>query len=91
MEKRVKVLISENGAEFMQEYGTELEQAGMAVTYTERDGRQLLDHIESDHPDIVLADLFMPRLDGIGVMKACADKKDAPRFIILSQLHQPGH
>ena len=89
MEKRVKVLISENGAEFMQEYGTELEQAGMAVTYTERDGRQLLDHIESDHPDIVLADLFMPRLDGIGVMKACADKKDAPRFIILSNFTSP--
>ena len=75
----------------MQEYGTELEQAGMAVTYTERDGRQLLDHIESDHPDIVLADLFMPRLDGIGVMTACADKEGRSAVHHSLQLHQPGH
>ena len=78
MEKRLKVLISENGADFVREYVPALEEAGMTVVCTERDGRSLLERIEAEHPDVVLADLFMPRLDGIGVMKACAGKKDMP-------------
>lgn len=89
MEKRLKVLISENSAEFMQEYVPVLEEAGMAVSCTERDGRILLEKIESEHPDVVLADLFMPRLDGIGVMKACAGKQNAPAFLILSSFTSP--
>ena len=55
MEKRIKVLISENGADFMQEYVPVLEEAGMTVVCTERDGRTLLGKIESEHPDVVLA------------------------------------
>ena len=89
MEKRLKVLISENSGEFMQDYVPALEEAGMTVICTERDGRVLLDKIESERPDVVLADLFMPRLDGIGVMKACAAKKDVPVFLILSNFTSP--
>ena len=61
----------------------------MTVVCTERDGRSLLERIEAEHPDVVLADLFMPRLDGIGVMKACAGKKDMPAFVILSNFTSP--
>ena len=89
MEKRIKVLISENGADFMQEYVPVLEEAGMTVVCTERDGRTLLGKIESEHPDVVLADLFMPRLDGIGVMKSFEGRKDAPLFVILSNFTSP--
>ena len=89
MEKRLKVLISENSGEFMQDYVPALEEAGMTVICTERDGRVLLEKIESERPDVVLADLFMPRLDGIGVMKACAGKKDVPVFLILSNFTSP--
>lgn len=89
MEKRLKVLISDNSADFMQEYVPALEEAGMTVLCTERDGRTLLDRIEAEKPDVVVADLFMPRLDGIGVMKACAGRKDAPLFLILSNFTSP--
>ncbi len=89
MEKRIKVLISENGADFMQEYVPVLEEAGMTVVCTERDGRTLLGKIESEHPDVVLADLFMPRLDGIGVMKSFEGRSGAPLFVILSNFTSP--
>lgn len=89
MEKRIKVLISENGADFMQEYVPALEEAGMTVVCTERDGRTLLGKIESERPDVVLADLFMPRLDGIGVMKSFEGRSDAPLFVILSNFTSP--
>ena len=89
MDKRLNVLISENGADFVREYVPAREEAGMTVVCTERDGRSLLERIEAEHPDVVLADLFMPRLDGIGVMKACAGKKDMPAFVILSNFTSP--
>ena len=89
MEKRVKVLISVNGADFAG-YGTELEQAGMAVTYTERDGRQLLDHIGADHPDIVLADLSCPGWTASRSEGLCRQEGRSAVHHSL-QLHQPGH
>lgn len=70
MEKRLKVLVSNDSVEFQQEYGHVLEESGMELTYTQKDGVKLLEKIEAMHPDVVLADLFMPRLDGIGVMHA---------------------
>jgi CheY-like chemotaxis protein len=34
------------------------------------DGLEALQKIRNHHPDLVLVDLFMPRLDGYGLMKA---------------------
>lgn len=52
---------------------------------------KLLEKIESIRPDVVLSDLFMPRLDGIGVMKAVQTKipECVPMFIIISNFTSP--
>ena len=42
MEKRIRVLLSENGAEFLREYGRPMEEAGMEVLCTEKDGGRLI-------------------------------------------------
>ena len=89
MEKRIRVLLSENGAEFLREYGRPMEEAGMEVLCTEKDGGRLLEKIRELHPDVVVADLFLPRLDAIGVMKACGAQKGSPRFLILSSFTSP--
>ena len=65
MEKRLKVLVSNDSVEFQQECGQVLEDSGMELIYTQKDGVKLLEKIEAIHPDVVLADLFMPRLDGM--------------------------
>lgn len=90
MEKQLKVLVSNDSAEFQQECGRVLEKSGMEVAYTRKDGVKLLEQIEATHPDVVLADLFMPRLDGIGVMHASEKLgKQKPLFVIISNFTSP--
>ncbi|MGX8699828.1 sporulation transcription factor Spo0A [Caproiciproducens sp.] len=91
MEKRIKLLIANDSAEFNRDYGRIFEQSGMEIIYTQKDGMKLLEKIESIHPDVVLADLFMPRLDGIGVMKAAQAKAPGmgPMFVIISNFTSP--
>ena len=72
MEKRVKILVSEDAQDFVQKYSKDFAEKGMELLPSAKDGLKLLEKIEELHPEVVLADLFMPGLDGIGVMRACA-------------------
>lgn len=91
MEKRLKLLIANDSVEFNRDYGRIFEESGMETICTQKDGMKLLEKIESIHPDVVLADLFMPRLDGIGVMKATQAKMQGirPLFVIVSNFTSP--
>lgn len=91
MEKRLRLLVSDDSSEFRRDYGHVFEQSGMEVAYAPKDGTKLLEKIEALRPDVVMADMFMPRLDGIGVMKACTAKfgDNTPLFVILSGFTSP--
>lgn len=60
------------------------EKNGCVVIGAARNGQQALEMMEQQHPDIVLCDINMPVLSGIEVLQACADKADAPVFIMLT-------
>ncbi len=47
-------------------------------------GEDALEIIRSRHPDIVLLDIKMPKMDGIEVMEHLAGSPDLPVFIILT-------
>lgn len=91
MEKRIKLLIANDSVDFNRDYGRFFEESGMEIIYTQKDGMKLLEKIESARPDVVIADLFMPRLDGIGVMKATQAKLSGtkPLFVIISNFTSP--
>lgn len=91
MEKRIKLLIANDSTEFHNDYGRVFESSGLEVSYAQKDGIKLLEKIEAIHPDVVLANLFMPRLDGIGVMKASRTKLPGvkPLFVIVSNFTSP--
>lgn len=91
MEKRIKLLIANDSVEFSRDYGRVFEESCFETVYTQKDGMKLLEKIDSIHPDVVLADLFMPRLDGIGVMKAAQAKLTGgkPLFVIISNFTSP--
>lgn len=93
MENKIKLLITENSTEFSQEECHILSEYGMVANYCAKDGIDVMERIDSLKPDVVLMDLFMTRVDGIGVLrtvlrgKRTEDKK--PIFILFSSFDNP--
>ena len=63
----------------------------LQVVGTARDGEEVCKIIKEKNPDVVLLDIIMPKLDGLGVLdKVRADQsiKKSPRFIMISAIGQ---
>jgi DNA-binding NarL/FixJ family response regulator len=62
-----------------------LELGGRVEVVAEaRDGEEALTQIEQSRPDVVLLDVRLPRLDGIGVLRALREKPGAPPCLVLT-------
>ena len=48
------------------------------------DGEEALRLLQETKPDVVLLDVRMPRLDGLGVLRALQEKPDAPPCLVLT-------
>lgn len=91
MEKKLKVLIAENTAEFGQPCSKLLKTYGMDVYLAEKDGQKLITEIRAVLPDVVLLDVFMPKLDALGVLKQLdsLDLKNRPLVMVMSGYDNP--
>ncbi len=49
-----------------------------------RDGLDALEKIAELKPDVITLDLVMPELDGVGVLRALAERPDAPRVVVVT-------
>lgn len=54
------------------------------ITAEAGDGEEALRLIAETKPDVVLLDVRMPRLDGLGVLRALQKKPDAPPCLVLT-------
>jgi DNA-binding NarL/FixJ family response regulator len=59
-------------------------QDGIEVAGEAGDGEEALEAAELLRPDVVLMDLVMPRLDGVGAMRALRERLPAARVIVLT-------
>jgi CheY-like chemotaxis protein len=57
-------------------------------TFTAHDGFEALDQIERHHPDLMVLDVMMPRMDGWSVLEALATLPPAsrPRVVMVTAL-----
>ena len=70
MKEKITVLIADDNQEFSMTLATYLKnQDDMVVVGRAKDGNEALDMIPNLMPDIVLLDVIMPHLDGIGVLE----------------------
>ncbi|MBQ2751474.1 MAG: response regulator, partial [Oscillospiraceae bacterium] len=74
MAEKNKVLIADENKEFCAQAAALLHGQGYEAVFVERDGVKVVEAIKQYRPEIVVMDVFMSRLDAIGVMKAV--KKD---------------
>ncbi len=83
MKKQLKVIIADNTADFGLQCQKVLSSYGMKVTLSEKDGLKLIEKLKDTKPDVVLADLFMPNLDAIGVLHHIKEMPEKERPIVM--------
>ncbi len=66
----------------------EWESLGYTICATARNGKQALEIIEREKPDIVVTDVKMPMLDGLSLARTCRDRGPLPAFIILTSFEE---
>ncbi len=90
MNKPIKILLAGDSDEWALKMAEELNRLGTSPFLAARDGMAVLDAVEDSAPDIVMMELFMPRLDAIGVMRALErDRENPPLFVIVSGYTSP--
>ena len=91
MREKITVLIADDNQEFSMTLATYLKnQEDMVVVGRAKDGNEALDMIPNLMPDVVLLDVIMPHLDGIGVLERINIMKmeKKPICIMLSAVGQ---
>ena len=90
METTTKILIADENAAARQSLLGELSRAGYTNIEAVTNGEEALQRIERFHPDVVIIDVWLSKLDGIGVLRSAksinfgSDK--APSFIVVSMV-----
>lgn len=86
MENQLKIVVADNSSELGESCAKTFKAYGMRVELCEKDGLKVLAKIKSEKPDIVLADVFMPNLDILGVINNLNEKgvKDRPMIMAMS-------
>ncbi len=86
MQKKLKIIIADDSTELGQSCAKALKSYGMEVILCEKDGRCILAKTKTEKPDVILADVFMPNLDILGVLNGLKDMdpKDRPMVMAMS-------
>ena len=88
---KISVIIADDNKEFcsiLNDYL--LNQKDIVVTGIAKDGKEALTLIEEKKPDLVVLDIIMPHLDGLGVLERLnsMDLDKFPRIVVLSAVGQ---
>ncbi|MBQ6847318.1 MAG: sporulation transcription factor Spo0A [Clostridia bacterium] len=86
MEKQLKIVVADDSSELGENCAKTFKAYGMQVSLCSKDGLKVLERVKGEEPDIVLADVFMPNLDILGVMKSLKDDsvKHKPMVMAMS-------
>ena len=91
MREKITVLIADDNQEFSTTLATYLKnQEDMVVVGRAKDGNEALDMVSSLMPDVLLLDVIMPHLDGLGVLEKISTMQinKKPICIMLSAVGQ---
>ncbi len=91
MSKKLKVVVADNTTELGNACRKAFDEYGMETNLCEKDGFKLLDCVKRVKPDVVVADVFMPNLDILGVLDNIknSDMPDKPMVMAISSYDNP--
>ena len=79
-----KILVVDDDPHIREVIQFALEKAGMEALHA-RDGREALDRVDQDPPDLVILDINMPEMDGLEVCKELRKTSDIPVLFLSSR------
>jgi len=87
--QKIKLLIVDDNKEFCNLVVEFFEnQQGIEVVGIAHDGLEALEKIDQLEPEVLILDLIMPNLDGLGVIERLSNKSKRPKIIVLSAVGQ---
>ncbi|MBE0466868.1 MAG: sporulation transcription factor Spo0A, partial [Candidatus Desulforudis sp.] len=87
----ISILIADDNREFCETLKDFLQQQdGFELTGIAHNGMEAVEYIEQTRPDVVVLDIIMPHLDGIGVLEKLAANQTGhrPKIIMLTAFGQ---
>ena len=85
----IRVLLADDNRDFIQILREYIQsQKDMVLTGVAYNGNDALDMISKEEPDVVVLDIIMPHLDGLGVLEKLAGIKHKPKVIIPTSFGQ---
>ncbi len=91
MEKQIRVMLAEEGTQQGERCAAALRENGFDVVMVPKDGTQVVKNLDNTMPDVLVMDTFMPRLDGLGVLRELQNKKlkKKPAIFMISGVDNP--
>ncbi|MBC8590562.1 sporulation transcription factor Spo0A [Wansuia hejianensis] len=89
--KKVKVVIADDNREFCQILSQFIsDQKEFEIVGIAKDGIEAIEKVKKEKPDILILDIIMPHLDGLGVLEKLNKFSDGyfPKVIVLSAVGQ---
>lgn len=89
MNKPIRIVIADDNRELIEVLKSYLQsQDDMQLLGVAYHGNEALEVIYRELPDVLVLDIIMPHLDGIGVLEKLQFEKQRPRVIVLSAFGQ---
>ncbi len=89
MQTPIRVLLADDNREFIEVLREYIQsQDDMKIVGVAYHGNEALELIYREAPDVVVLDIIMPHLDGLGVLEKIQNEVQKPRIIILTAFGQ---
>ena len=89
MSRKINVLLADNSEYFAVPCANVMKSHGLEVTLTEKDGKAVMEALSKLKYDVVLMDMFLPRLDALGVLEGLASMEQRPLVMVMSGFDNP--
>lgn len=90
MENKIRIMITKEDKEFERQCEKNLPLSDFEVIFVEKDGSKIIDQIYRYKPDMVLLDVFMQKIDALGVLSELKKSNvSKPVIALMSSIDNP--